>query len=88
MIWVRVNFKRKIDMKKLVFLIGLSLLVSCGSGGDYKYVIYDNRGEGYLCNFYNETDDGCIMFNAQPGEDNTPGIPTIICGNYTINKLK
>ena len=29
MIWVMANFKRKIDMKKFLFLIGLSLLVSC-----------------------------------------------------------
>lgn len=31
MIWVMVNFKRKIDMKKFLFLIGLSLLVSCSN---------------------------------------------------------
>ena len=40
------------------------------------------------CNFYNENEDGCIMFNDRPGTDNTPGTPTILCGNYTIRKMK
>jgi hypothetical protein len=76
-------------MKKLILILTTAIVVSsCGGSSDYKYVIYDNRGEGYLCNFYNENEDGCVMFNDEPGKDNTPGIPTIICGNYTIVKLK
>ena len=42
----------------------------------------------FYCNLYNKTGDGCIMFNDEPGKDNTPGTPTILCGNYSIRKMK
>ena len=32
--------------------------------------------------------DGCLMFNNKPGGDNGPGNPTVICGNYSIYKIK
>ena len=48
----------------------------------------DNSGVAHYANFYTKTGDGCIMFNNRPGIDNTPGVPTIIYGNYTIKKLK
>jgi hypothetical protein len=77
-------------MKKLILILITTIVVfSCGEGsGKYKYLILDNRGMIYECNFYNENEDGCIMFNNRPGENNTPGTPTIICGNYTIRKIK
>jgi hypothetical protein len=77
-------------MKKLILILTtIFLFYSCeGGSGKYRYVILDNRGMIYECNFYNENEDGCIMFNNRPGEDNTPGTPTIICGNYTIKKIK
>ena len=77
-------------MKKLILILITAIVVSsCGEGsGKYKYLILDNRGMIYECNFYNENEDGCVMFNDRPGEDNTPGTPTIICGNYTIKKIK
>jgi hypothetical protein len=77
-------------MKKLILILTTVIVVSsCGeSSSNYKYLIYDNRGQIFECNFYNENEDGCIMFNNQPGQDNTPGTPTILCGNYTIRKIK
>ena len=76
-------------MKKLILILTTAIVVSsCGGSGNYKYVIYDNIGIVYECNFYNENEDGCIMFNDRPGIDNTPGKPTILCGNYTIQKMK
>ena len=77
-------------MKKLILILTTVIVMSsCDRGiGNYKYIIVDNRGVVYYCNLYNETGDGCIMFNDCPGVDNTPGKPTIICGNYTIKKLK
>lgn len=73
-------------MKKLFLLCFVVLFTSCTS--KYKYLIKDQRGNYYLCNFYNKTKDGCIMFNDKPGYNNTPGFPTRLCGNYTIKKLK
>ena len=77
-------------MKKLILILTTAIVVSsCGeSSSNYKYLIYDNRGQIFECNFYNENEDGCIMFNNRPGQDNTPGTPTILCGNYTIQKMK
>lgn len=77
-------------MKKLILILTTTaLLYSCEDGsGKYNYVIQDHRGMIYECNFYNENEDGCVMFNDRPGNDNTPGTPTIICGNYTIRKIK
>jgi len=76
-------------MKKLILILIASLVVSsCEYSGKHKYLIMDNHGCFYECDFYNKTEDGCIMFNNKPGDDNTPGHPTIICGNYTIKKMK
>ena len=78
-------------MKKLktsIMLVGLTFLFSCEYSGNYKYIIIDNRGEVYECNFYDENEDGCVMFNDEPGKNNEPGTPTILCGNYTIRKMK
>jgi hypothetical protein len=75
-------------MKKLILILTAVIVVSsCEYSGNHKYVIYDNRGITYECDFYNKTGDGCIMFN-EPSEDNTPGTPTILCGNYSIRKMK
>ena len=76
-------------MKKLIFLLAVvATITSCSCDCDYNYLIVDNRGINYYANFYNKTGDGCIMFNNRPGINNTPGVPTIICGNYTIKELK
>ena len=76
-------------MKKLILLLAVvTVITSCSYNGKYKYAIYNDRGELYYANFYEENEDGCIMFNDCPGVDNTPGRPTIICGDYTIKKLK
>jgi hypothetical protein len=76
-------------MKKIIlFLAVVTTITSCSYDGKYKYAIYNNRGELYYANFYEENKDGCVMFNDCPGVDNTPGRPTIICGDYTIKKLK
>ena len=77
-------------MKKLILILTATIVLSSCSeySGNYKYFIIDNRGMVYECNFYNENEDGCIMFNDRPGKDNTPGTPTILCGNYTIRKMK
>jgi len=76
-------------MKKLILILTTAIVVSsCDCGGDYKYFIRDNYGNRYYCNFYNENEDGCIMFNDRPGTNKTTGMPTIICGDYTIRKLK
>lgn len=72
-------------MKK-IFLIVLLFLCSCSS--NYRYQITDKKGNTYFCNFYNETMDGCILFNDKPGYNNTPGYPTRLCGDYIIEKLK
>lgn len=73
-------------MRKLIFITFILLLSSCKS--EFKYFIKDKNGKYYVCNFYNKTGDGCIMFNDKPGYDNTPGIPTKLCGWYEIKKLK
>ena len=76
-------------MKKIILLLALIItILSCSQDYKYKYTIYDNKGAVYYANFYEENEDGCIMFNNYPGLDNTPGKPTIICGNYTIVKSK
>ena len=76
-------------MKKLILILTAVIVVSsCEYSGNHKYVIYDNIGIIYECDFYNKTGDACIMFNDEPGEDNTPGTPTILCGNYSIRKMK
>ena len=72
-------------MKKVLFIV-LIFLYSCTP--KYHFRIVDEKGDIYFCNFYNETSDGCIMFNDKPGYDNTPGFPTRLCGDYTIKKLK
>jgi hypothetical protein len=72
-------------MKKLLLILAI-ILSSCTS--KYKYLIKDKRGDHYLCNFYNKTSDGCILFNDKPGYDNTPGFPTRLCPPYTVKKLK
>lgn len=51
-------------------------------------MIVDNRGNYFYTNVYNETGNGCILFNDEPGKDGTPGKPTVICGNYSIQSLK
>lgn len=73
-------------MKNLIIITLLVLLTSCTP--KYNYRIKDSRGNIYLCNFYNKTGNGCIMFNDKPGYDNTPGYPTMLCGDYKIKKLK
>ena len=76
-------------MKKLILLLSIvATMMSCSYDKKYKYTIYNNRGIFYYANFYEENEYGCIMFNDRPGLDNTPGKPTIICGDYTIKKLK
>lgn len=73
-------------MKKLLLILALTL-TSCTS--KYKYLIKDSHGDYYLCNFYNETGDGCILFNDKPGYDNNEvGYPTRLCSPYTVKKLK
>lgn len=71
-------------MKKLLLIL-IIILSSCSS--KYKYLIEDKGGNYYLCNVYNISGDGCIMFNDKPGYNNTPGIPTRLCKPYTIKKL-
>ena len=74
-------------MKKLILLGVMIILSSCTS--KYKYLIKDHKGQYYLCNFYNKTDDGCILFNDKPGYNNkTTGFPTRLCRPYSIKKLK
>ena len=73
-------------MKKLLLISFIILLTSCTS--KYKYLIKDEKGSYYLCNFYNKTKDGCIMFNDKPGYGNMPGYPTRLCNNYKIIYLK
>lgn len=80
-------------MKNIILIIlAVITLNSCGLdlGGDYgwKYNIIDNRGIVYHTNFYNKTGDGCLLFNDEPGTDNTPGTPIMLCGNYTIIQVK
>ena len=76
-------------MKKLILLLSIvATITSCSYDGKYKYAIYNNKGVLYYANFYEENEDGCIMFNDRPGLDNTPGKPTLICGDYTIEKIK
>ncbi len=42
-------------MKKLILILTTAIMVSsCGGSGNYNYVIYDNRGIVYECNFYND----------------------------------
>lgn len=73
-------------MKKLFLLSLVILFTSCTS--KYKYLIKDKRGDSFYCNFYNETGDGCILFNKNLGLNNTPGDPYMICGKYKVEKLK
>lgn len=76
----------KMKIKTTFYIVLLFLLFSCGP--KYKYKIFDRKGEIYYCNTINVTNNGCVMFNNHPGLNNTPGIPTIICGYYRIKKLK
>jgi hypothetical protein len=71
---------------KYFYLLLLLVLFSCVP--KYKYKIINSKGDKFYCNFYNETSQGCILFNKNPGLNNTPGEPFIICGNYKIEKLK
>ena len=73
-------------MKKMFIILTL-ILFSCYPS-KYKYMIKDERGNRYLCNVYNISGDGCIMFNDKPGYEGTPGYPTRVCKPYTIKKLK
>jgi hypothetical protein len=73
-------------MKKLLLISLVVLLTSCKS--DYKYLIEDDLGQYYLCNFYKKTGDGCILFNDKPGYNNEVGTPTRLCGEYEIKTLK
>lgn len=74
-------------MKKTILIGLIVLMTSCTS--KYKYLIKDHRGQYYLCNFYNKTGDGCILFNDKPGYNNKEtGFPTRICGDYEIKTLK
>lgn len=76
-------------MKKLILILTTAIVVSsCGHNDKYTYLVKDIRGNRFYCNFYNETGNGCIMFNNEPGDNNTPGKPTVVCGSYTIQKLK
>lgn len=78
-------------MKNMILiLLAVITLNSCSLDKDYgwKYNIIDNRGVVYHANFYNETGDGCILFNDEPGEDNTPGTPVMLCGNYSVIQVK
>ena len=70
----------------IIFLLLVISFTSCECNCDYKYTITDNRGIVYYCNFYNKTEDGCILFNNMPGVNNEPGTPIIVCGNYTITE--
>ncbi len=72
----------------LTTLALIFLVTSCGNDGNYTYEIVDNRGHVFYANFYNKSGDGCLMFNNKPGRDNGPGNPTVICGNYSIYKIK
>lgn len=74
-------------MKKIVMFISVSLLLLSCNGNKNKYTIIDVNGRDYGANFYNTTDDGCIMFNdvgCGCGNSEGPGTPTKICGSYTV----
>jgi hypothetical protein len=73
-------------MKNFLILTLIVLVSSCTS--KYKYQIKDERGNYYFCNFYEKTNDGCVMFNDKPGYDNMPGYPTRLCPPYKIKNLK
>ena len=74
-------------MKKTILISLIVLMTSCTS--KYKYLIKDHRGQYYLCNFYNKTGDGCILFNDKPGYNNKEtGFPTRLCGDYEIKSLR
>jgi hypothetical protein len=74
-------------MKKTILIGLIVLMTSCTS--KYKYLITDHKGQYYLCNFYNKTGDGCILFNDKPGYNNKEtGFPTRLCGNYEIKSLR
>lgn len=72
---------------KIIALISI-LLVLYSCVPNYKYKITNSKGETFYCNFYNETENGCVLFNKSPGLNNTPGEPYMICGKYTIENLK
>ena len=71
---------------KIIALISLLLtLYSCAP--NYKFKITTSRGDTFYCNFFNETENGCILFNKNPGLNNTPGEPYMFCGKYTVEKI-
>ena len=76
-------------MKKLILILTTAIVVSsCSCNYDYKYLILDNRGIDYYTNHYYQNEDGCIIFNNKPGENDSQVESIIICGNYTIKNLK
>ena len=75
-----------LGMKRIVLIPLLLVLFSCVP--TYKYKITTSIGDTFYCNFYNETGDECILFNKNPGLNNTPGEPFMFCGYYKIEKLK
>jgi len=79
-------------MKKLIVTIALATLMASCMSNKNKYTITAANGNQYGANFYNKTGDGCIQFNdIQCGCGDSaegPGIPTILCGSYTIVENK
>jgi hypothetical protein len=78
-------------MKKIIMFIGISLLLSSCISNKNKYTITDSNDNTYGTNFYNTTDDGCIMFNdigCSCGNSEEPGIPTRLCGSYVVVENK
>lgn len=79
-------------MKKLVIVVALAtVMVSCVKPS--KYTIRDGSGTTYTADVYTTTGDGCILFNNKNcGCDDSegPGIPTRLCGSYTVveNKIE
>jgi hypothetical protein len=78
-------------MKKLFVLVAVAtIMTSCGKS-DYKYTITDSTGTRYGADFYNETGEGCILFNDKNcgcSDSEGPGAPTRLCGSYTIVENK
>jgi hypothetical protein len=79
-------------MKKLIVTVALATLMASCTSNKNKYTITAANGTQYGANFYNKTGDGCIQFNdiqCGCGENKDyPGIPTILCGSYTIVENK